>query len=89
MGHHDDGLALERRPDDVLDQAVRVLVNVGGGLVHHEDLGPPQHGPGEAEKLPLPHLVIRADGGRGEVVEINRVVRDSREGISLHSNRGA
>ncbi len=58
VSHHYDGLALERSPYHVLDEGVGVLVDVGGGLVHDEDLRPLEHGSGKAEKLPLPNLVI-------------------------------
>jgi len=58
VGHHDDGLALERSSHHVLDQGIGVLVDVGGGLIHDEDLRPLEHGSGQAEKLPLPNLAI-------------------------------
>ena len=56
VSYHDDRLALERRPHHVLDEGVRVLVDVGGSLVHDQDLRPLEHRPSEAKQLPLPDL---------------------------------
>lgn len=46
VSHHDHGLPFERRPHHVLNEGVGVLVDVGGCLIHDQDLRPLQHGPG-------------------------------------------
>ena len=61
VSHHDYRLALERRPHHVLNEGVRMLVNVGGSLVHDQDLRPLEHRPSEAKQLPLPNLMNAAE----------------------------
>ena len=54
VGDGEDGAVRELSPDRLLDLLVRGAVHGGRGLVQHEDLGPPEESPGQADQLLLP-----------------------------------
>ena len=53
VGDGEDGALPELLPDGGLDEAVRLKVHGGGGLVQHVDPGVPQQGPRQAHQLSL------------------------------------
>src|SRR6202035_5380730 len=60
VGDHDRGPAREQPPEALLDPPLGVDIDVGGGLVEHEDAGSGDEGAGNVTHLALPLRQLRA-----------------------------
>jgi len=60
MGYGQHGALLELVADGGLDEAVRLGIHVGRGLVHHQDAVLAQDGPRQADQLALTHAKVGA-----------------------------
>ena len=74
MSYGDDGAVLEGRPDRLLDELVGLQIHSRRRLVQHQNLGFPQQGPRETDKLPLSNAGDPVENLLGNILNITTQV---------------